>query len=156
LPTIAGGVIGQFFQAHAEIIVDRSSGVQRAGYFQRETGRCVARRADRYGDKNLRFRYGRSSLRGKQFGWWLAGTKPRCEDSTLNAAPFEHSEDSPLGDVLDSAARAVSEPDEAHCFAQYERDLDMCNALYTAMGGSRGAILCRQNAFDRHQQCRGF
>ncbi|KIG09303.1 hypothetical protein AWB72_01892 [Caballeronia concitans] len=78
------------------------------------------------------------------------------EDSTLNAAPFEYSEDSPLGDVLDSAARAVSEPDEAHCFAQYERDLDMCNALYTAMGGSRGAILCRQNAFDRHQQCRGF
>jgi hypothetical protein len=73
-----------------------------------------------------------------------------------DASPFEYSEDSSFGDVFDLGATGVSEADEAGCFAQYERDLDLCGALGAAMGGSRGTTLCRQNAFDRYQQCRGF
>ncbi|MFM0323105.1 hypothetical protein [Caballeronia glebae] len=73
-----------------------------------------------------------------------------------DASPFEYSEDSSFGDVFDLGSTGVSEADEAGCFAQYERDLDLCGALGAAMGGSRGTTLCRQNAFDRYQQCRGF
>jgi hypothetical protein len=73
-----------------------------------------------------------------------------------NAQPFEYGGDSPDGDAMDLAARGVSEADEAECFSQYERDLDMCRALGGPMGGSRGQALCEQNAFDNYQQCRGY
>jgi len=43
------------------------------------------------------------------------------------------------------------------CFYQYERDMDICNALAGMMGsGMRGLALCKQNAFEDYQTCRGF
>jgi hypothetical protein len=73
-----------------------------------------------------------------------------------DAQPFELGDDVSSGDVMDIAARGVSEADEAKCFAQYERDMDLCNALGSPMGGARGAALCKQQAFANYQQCRGL
>jgi hypothetical protein len=83
---------------------------------------------------------------------------PAVDSSTLlsGAQPFEYGEDSPLGDVQDIAARGVSEADEGECYEEYERDMDLCNALGGPMGGARGLALCQQNAFAKYQQCRGF
>jgi hypothetical protein len=80
------------------------------------------------------------------------------DDSTPlgDARPFAYSEDASTGDVQDLAARGVSEAEEAECFSQYERDMDMCRALGNPMGGGRGQALCEQNAFDNYQQCRGY
>ncbi|MGV7247122.1 hypothetical protein ACRXB1_36705, partial [Caballeronia sp. M23-90] len=73
-----------------------------------------------------------------------------------DAAPFEYAPSATGDDVLSITARGVSEAHEAECFAEYERTIDFCNALGPAIGGARGAALCRQNAFDRYQQCRGY
>lgn len=80
------------------------------------------------------------------------------DTSTLfgDAQPFEYFDDSGGGSVMDLAARGVSETDEAECFSQYERDMDLCRALGGPMGGSRGQALCEKNAFDNYQQCRGY
>jgi hypothetical protein len=49
---------------------------------------------------------------------------------------------------------------ESECFARYENDLDLCELLGGPMGGPKGGprarALCKQNAFERYQQCRGF
>lgn len=85
------------------------------------------------------------------------------------AAPDAHSS-TPLGegdrfdfgtsrtsdDLMSVSGRAVSEEHEAECFEQYERDLDMCHALGSPMGGARGLALCKQQAFMNYQQCRGY
>ena len=73
-----------------------------------------------------------------------------------DARPFAYSDGAMGGDVADLAARGVSEAEEADCFGQYERDMELCRALGRAMGGSRGLALCEQNAFDNYQQCRGY
>lgn len=73
-----------------------------------------------------------------------------------DAPPFEYSDDSAGSDVTDLAAHGVSEEDEADCFSQYERDLDLCEALGGPMGGERGKALCKQSAFQNYQQCRGY
>jgi hypothetical protein len=73
-----------------------------------------------------------------------------------DAAPFEYSASKLGGNLLSIAARSVSESHEAGCFAEYESELDLCNALAPAMSGARGTALCKQNAFDRYQQCRGY
>ena len=54
------------------------------------------------------------------------------------------------------AASGVSEEHEAECHEFYERDLDECTAYSRAMGGARFLAVCKQNAFDRYQQCRGY
>ncbi|TKC89425.1 hypothetical protein FAZ69_10815 [Trinickia terrae] len=81
---------------------------------------------------------------------------PKTGTPLGDAQPFQYSESVPGGDVQDLAARSVSEADEAECFAQYERDLDLCNALGGPMGGARGSALCKQQAFQNYQQCRGY
>ncbi|MGX7000608.1 hypothetical protein [Caballeronia sp. KNU42] len=73
-----------------------------------------------------------------------------------DAAPFEYVKSVTGDDVLSIAARGVSEAQEANCFAEYERALDMCGAVAYPMGLIRGMALCRENAFDRYQQCRGY
>ncbi|MFT4063442.1 hypothetical protein [Paraburkholderia sp.] len=73
-----------------------------------------------------------------------------------NAQPFEYSANPASNNAFDLAARGVSEANEAECFTQYERDLDLCNALASAMGGFRGLALCKQQAFVNYQQCRGY
>jgi hypothetical protein len=73
-----------------------------------------------------------------------------------DAAPFEYVKSAAIDDVLSVAARGVSEAIETQCMAEYERALDMCGAVAYPMGLSRGMALCRENAFDRYQQCRGY
>jgi hypothetical protein len=73
-----------------------------------------------------------------------------------DAAPFEYVKSAATDDVLSVAARGVSEAIETQCMAEYERALDMCGAVAYPMGMSRGMALCRENAFDRYQQCRGY
>lgn len=74
-----------------------------------------------------------------------------------NAVPFEYVKSATSDDVLSIAARGVGEEMNANCFYQYERDLDICNALAGMMGsGMRGLALCKQNAFEDYQTCRGF
>ncbi|WP_162916037.1 hypothetical protein [Burkholderia sp. PAMC 26561] len=73
-----------------------------------------------------------------------------------DAAPFEYAPSATGDDVLSVAARGVSEAIETQCMDEYERALDMCGAVAYPMGLSRGMALCRENAFDRYQQCRGY
>jgi YD repeat-containing protein len=44
---------------------------------------------------------------------------------------------------------------EAQCHDKYEMDLDFCKLTAKAMG-KRAYALCKENSFDRYQQCRGF
>ena len=73
-----------------------------------------------------------------------------------DAEPFSLGPDSSSNDMMTVAARGVSERDEGECYEEYERDMDLCNALGGPMGGARGLALCQQNAFLKYQQCRGF
>jgi hypothetical protein len=73
-----------------------------------------------------------------------------------DAAPFEYGKSATGDDVLSIAARGVSEAIETQCMAEYERALDMCRAVAYPMGLDRGMALCRENTFDRYQQCRGY
>ncbi|WP_322037913.1 hypothetical protein [Burkholderia cenocepacia] len=72
-----------------------------------------------------------------------------------DAAPFSL-DDSPLGDPLKMAARAVNEELEDDCLSKYERDIELCNRLAKVMGGMAGLAVCKQNAFMDYQECRGF
>jgi len=73
-----------------------------------------------------------------------------------DAEPFELGESTLSDDVMEIAARGVSEGQEADCYAEYERALDLCTAVAGPMSGERGLALCRANAFDNYQQCRGY
>jgi hypothetical protein len=44
---------------------------------------------------------------------------------------------------------------ENKCHLAYEADLDACTAMAKPQG-KRSFALCRENAFDRYQQCRGY
>ena len=73
-----------------------------------------------------------------------------------DAEPFDLGTGPTSDDLMTDAARGVSEADEAECYEQYERDLEMCQALGSHMGGARGLALCKQQAFMNYQQCRGY
>ncbi|KQR74245.1 hypothetical protein ASG35_20945 [Burkholderia sp. Leaf177] len=73
-----------------------------------------------------------------------------------NAEPFEYMKSATGNDVLSIAARGVSEAHEADCFSEYKIDMQQCDALAFHLGGARMSTLCKQNAFDRYQQCRGY
>ncbi|MCA8016145.1 hypothetical protein [Burkholderia vietnamiensis] len=73
-----------------------------------------------------------------------------------DAAPFELGSNAPSGDVLDLAARGLSEADEGECFAQYERDLEECNFYAGMTGQSYTFVACKAQAFARYNQCRGY
>ncbi|MDR7009271.1 DUF6531 domain-containing protein [Paraburkholderia strydomiana] len=44
---------------------------------------------------------------------------------------------------------------EADCHAKYERDVFKCNTFAKYMGGLPGLALCKKQAFDDYQECRG-
>jgi hypothetical protein len=73
-----------------------------------------------------------------------------------DAVPFEYVKSATSDDVLSIAARGVSEAQESICLAAYESALDLCGVLAFPMGGARGVAVCKANAFDRYQQCRGY
>ncbi|OTP77136.1 hypothetical protein PAMC26577_09220 [Caballeronia sordidicola] len=79
------------------------------------------------------------------------GTTPLSD-----AAPFKYSPSESGSDLLSIAARGVSESHEAECHSEYEIEMQQCDALAFHMGGARMMTLCKQNAFDRYQQCRGY
>ncbi|NYH15103.1 DUF6531 domain-containing protein [Paraburkholderia bryophila] len=45
---------------------------------------------------------------------------------------------------------------EAHCFAKYEYDMQICNSIGTMMGNARGRVMCKGQAFQDYQECRGY
>lgn len=73
-----------------------------------------------------------------------------------DAVPFEYVKSTTGDNVLSIAARGVSQRIEEKCFSEYERALDLCRLIAPGMGGLRGMTLCKQNAFDNFQQCRGY
>jgi hypothetical protein len=73
-----------------------------------------------------------------------------------DAVPFEYVKSATSDDVLSIAARGVSEAQESICLAAYESALDLCGVLAFPMGGARGVAVCKANAFDRYQRCRGY
>ncbi|MDP9155368.1 MAG: hypothetical protein M3O74_14075 [Pseudomonadota bacterium] len=73
-----------------------------------------------------------------------------------DAAPFEYFRSATGDDVLSAAARGVGEELNADCFYEYESAMRTCDNLAHLMGGARGYALCKQNAFEDHQTCRGF
>jgi hypothetical protein len=73
-----------------------------------------------------------------------------------DAAPFKYGKRVVGDDVFSIAARGVSESHEAGCHSPYEIDIQQCDALAFHMGGARMSMLCKQNACDRYQQCRGY
>ncbi|MEZ0605696.1 hypothetical protein ACAX43_26540 [Paraburkholderia sp. IW21] len=60
------------------------------------------------------------------------------------------------GDAMELAARGVSEDDEAECHAQYELDMETCNAARAMYRNPAYFLACSQRAFERYQQCRGY
>lgn len=54
------------------------------------------------------------------------------------------------------AASGVNEEDEAECHAQYEEEMEVCNAARATYGSFRYFQACSERAFQRYQQCRGF
>ncbi|TGP40306.1 PAAR domain-containing protein [bacterium M00.F.Ca.ET.228.01.1.1] len=77
--------------------------------------------------------------------------------ASLTAAPFGYT-DGPTrkGEALELAARGVSEEDEAECHAQYEMDMETCNAARAMYRSPAYFLACSQKAFERYQQCRGY
>jgi hypothetical protein len=73
-----------------------------------------------------------------------------------DAAPFEYAESATGNDVLSIAARGAGEELNADCFYEYESAMRTCDNLAHLMGGARGYALCKQNAFEDYQTCRGF
>jgi hypothetical protein len=87
-----------------------------------------------------------------------AAAAPATDLSTPlgDAEPFDLGADPAPDDLMNVAARGVSEADEAECYEQYERDMDECMAYRAAMGGVRFMDTCSQRAFMNYQQCRGY
>jgi hypothetical protein len=72
------------------------------------------------------------------------------------ASPFEYSQNSLISDVIDIAARGVSDANEAECFAEYEFDLEQCNVVVAMTRDPRSLAMCKETAFSNYQRCRGF
>ncbi len=73
-----------------------------------------------------------------------------------NTQPFKYSDDSVDENLIDLAARGVSEEDEAACAAQYDNEMDQCQFARAIYQDPRTYALCTQRAFSRYQACRGY
>lgn len=73
-----------------------------------------------------------------------------------DAQPFELGDGAGSGDVMDIAARGVSEEQEAECHALLELDLEKCEVARAMYQDPRTYALCKQNAFANYQSCRGY
>lgn len=82
--------------------------------------------------------------------------QPEGATALGDAPPYQLESDvaSAGGDQL--AARGVSEADEAECHAQYEQDMETCNAGRALYNSPAYFQACAQRAFQRYQQCRGY
>lgn len=59
------------------------------------------------------------------------------------------------GDGGGMVKRGGRDAHEAKCHDMYEADLDACR-LMAKPRGERNYVLCKENAFERYQQCRGY
>jgi len=59
------------------------------------------------------------------------------------------------GGMVKCGSSGNNEWREADCHAKYMYDMQICNSLGTIMGKSRGRALCKQQAFEDYQECRG-
>jgi hypothetical protein len=57
------------------------------------------------------------------------------------------------GGMVKCSARDVHENE---CFARYESDMRLCTSIAYPMGGIRGVGLCKQQALQNYQSCRGY
>jgi predicted RNase H-related nuclease YkuK (DUF458 family) len=73
-----------------------------------------------------------------------------------DAKPFELGDNVRSGDMMDIAARGVSEAQEAECYAQYERELDECRLYSSMTQDSYTYVACKAQAFANYNQCRGY
>ncbi|WP_175739652.1 hypothetical protein [Burkholderia ambifaria] len=71
-----------------------------------------------------------------------------------NAQPFELSEDGGLMDSVQVAARSAA--DEEECYAQYERELEECQAYRAMTKDPYTYVACKAQAFANYNQCRGY
>ncbi|TDV18306.1 hypothetical protein C7408_10361 [Paraburkholderia caballeronis] len=69
---------------------------------------------------------------------------------------FEYSDNLSDGDVMELAARGVSEGQEAECFAEYEARQAECQAYSALNRDPYTYLVCRQSAFRLYNQCRGY
>jgi hypothetical protein len=74
-----------------------------------------------------------------------------------DAQPFEYQPGAIDDNVMELAARGVSEAQEAECDAMYEARMTYCSALSKLYGGdARTYLACREQAFQDYQACRGY
>lgn len=73
-----------------------------------------------------------------------------------NATPFEYDPPALVTDVTEIAARGVDEAHEALCEAQYEIDLAQCSVYGAMRRDPYTYFFCKQRAFERYNQCRGY
>lgn len=59
------------------------------------------------------------------------------------------------GDMVKCGSGGDKEWREGDCFSKYQYDMQICNSLGTIMGKKRGRALCKQQAFQDYQECRG-
>jgi hypothetical protein len=70
------------------------------------------------------------------------------------AAPFEYFSSASSDGVLSMTMRSGR---DAQCFADYERDMEMCNAAKAMYGGDpRTYALCRSRASENYRTCLGY
>jgi hypothetical protein len=60
------------------------------------------------------------------------------------------------GGMVKCGASGDNEWREADCLAKYESDMRLCGAIAHPMGGKRGVALCKEQAFEDYQECRGY
>ncbi|MGX6999763.1 hypothetical protein [Caballeronia sp. KNU42] len=67
------------------------------------------------------------------------------------AAPFQYFSSAPTDGAMSMAMHSER---DAQCFAEYEEDLEMCNAGKALFGGDlRTYALCRSRAFENYSNC---
>ncbi|WP_406869850.1 PAAR domain-containing protein [Paraburkholderia fungorum] len=85
----------------------------------------------------------------------VTGADP-VASAPLTGGSFTLAPSTDAGDAMQTAARGVSEDDEAECHAQYEEDMDMCNAGRAMFQSPAYYQSCAARAFQRYQTCRGY
>lgn len=73
-----------------------------------------------------------------------------------DAQPFAYTPDALSDDVMEIAARGVTETQEAECDAIYDAEMMACSLAGAMYRDPRTFALCKQRAFQNYQACRGY
>ena len=77
------------------------------------------------------------------------------EQERAGRSPWENTNCSLINTVRPCGLRAAGCLQNG-CVVQCESQIEMCNAIALPVGGARAGALCKQRAFQIHQECRGF